>query len=271
VQTSARRQGDVYLVNGQKVWTSFGHYADWCLLLTRTSAGASRHRGLTMFVMPMHQPGVQPRRIRQISEDSEFNEVFYDQAEVSADCRIGAEGEGWQVAMTILTAERGVGFAALALNKHTGLLDLLDHCARNDPAARGEAARLRDRLRQVLAEYLRHYNAAGRTVPLASSHQLKLTAIHRRSTPPSTDPPKTGPWRTHARVPDRGLAAPPSCEKEQVTATIVYSSPAGCVQVSARSRRRACSGRGPCATRWSSRPAVRGARPCACRESRPWL
>jgi alkylation response protein AidB-like acyl-CoA dehydrogenase len=145
VQTSARREGDVYLVNGQKIWTSFGHYADWCLLVARTSAEASRHRGLTMFAMPMHQPGVQPRRIRQITGDAEFSEVFYDDAEVSADCRIGAEGEGWRVAMTVLTAERGGGFAALALSDLADMLDMLDHCARDNPAARGEAARLRDR------------------------------------------------------------------------------------------------------------------------------
>jgi len=146
VQTSARRDGDRYLVNGQKIWTSFGHYSDWCLLVTRTSTQASRHRGLTMFAMPMHQPGVQPRRIRQISGDSEFNEVFYDNAEVGVDCRIGAEGDGWRVAMTILTAERGVGYAALALSDLRVMLEMLDHCALGNPAAAGEAARLRDRM-----------------------------------------------------------------------------------------------------------------------------
>jgi len=146
VATSARREGDIYLVNGQKIWTSFGHYADWCLLVTRTSTEASRHHGLTMFAMPMHQPGVQPRRIRQITGDAEFSEVFYDDAELCADCRIGAEGDGWRVAMTVLTAERGGGFAALALSDLAILLDLLDHCAGDDPAARGVAARLRDRV-----------------------------------------------------------------------------------------------------------------------------
>jgi alkylation response protein AidB-like acyl-CoA dehydrogenase len=145
VQASARRDGDHYLVNGQKIWTSFGHYSDWCLLITRTSTEASRHRGLTMFAMPMHQPGVQPRRIRQISGDSEFNEVFYDDAKVGVDCRIGAEGDGWRVAMTILTAERGVGYAALALNDLRIMLEMLDHCAAGRPAAQAEAARLRDR------------------------------------------------------------------------------------------------------------------------------
>jgi alkylation response protein AidB-like acyl-CoA dehydrogenase len=146
VQTSARRDGDVYLVNGQKIWTSFGHYADRCLLIARTDPGSSRHQGLSMFAMPMDQPGVQPRQIRQISGASEFNEVFYDDARVPVDCRIGGEGEGWRVAMTILTAERGGGFAALSLNDLSEMLEMLDHCARGRPAAEAEAARLRDRV-----------------------------------------------------------------------------------------------------------------------------
>ena len=128
-----------------------------------------------MFAMPMHQPGVQPRRIRQISGDSEFSEVFYDQAEVSADCRIGAEGEGWRVAMTILTAERGVGFAALALNEHTRLLGLLDHCARDDPAARGEAARLRDRVEVTRWQVMRAIERMGaQRDPTPSASIMKL-------------------------------------------------------------------------------------------------
>jgi alkylation response protein AidB-like acyl-CoA dehydrogenase len=172
VQTRARREGDIYLVSGQKIWTSFGHYADWCLLLTRTSAEASRHRGLTMFAMPMHQPGVQPRQIRQITGDSEFSEVFYDDAEVSADCRIGAEGEGWLVAMTVLTAERGVGFAALALSDLAVLTDLLDHCAQGSPAARGEAARLRDRVVVTRWQVMRAIERMGADRDAAASSSI---------------------------------------------------------------------------------------------------
>jgi alkylation response protein AidB-like acyl-CoA dehydrogenase len=172
VQTQARREGDIYLVSGQKIWTSFGHYADWCLLLTRTSAEASRHRGLTMFAMPMHQPGVQPRQIRQITGDSEFSEVFYDDAEVSVDCRIGAEGDGWRVAMTILTAERGVGFAALALSDLATLTDLLEHCARDSPAARGEAARLRDRVVVTRWQVMRAIERMGADRDAAASSSI---------------------------------------------------------------------------------------------------
>lgn len=173
-QTSARRDGDVYVVNGQKIWTSFGHYADWCLLLTRTSAEADKHRGLTMFAMPMHQPGVHPRPIRQINGNSEFNEVFYDDARVPADCRIGDEGEGWRVAMTILTAERGSGYAALSLNDLSEMLEMLDHCARGRPAARAEAARLRDRVEVTRWHVMRAIEATA-----ADRNSLPLRGIMR--------------------------------------------------------------------------------------------
>jgi alkylation response protein AidB-like acyl-CoA dehydrogenase len=136
VRTSARRDGDVYYVNGQKVWTSFGHYADWCLLLARTGPADQRHRNLSMFAMPMHQPGVQARRIKQISGRGEFNEVFYDDAVVPAENRIGDENDGWRVAMTVLSAERGVGFGALALKDLSDYVGTLRHCLSGSAGAR---------------------------------------------------------------------------------------------------------------------------------------
>jgi alkylation response protein AidB-like acyl-CoA dehydrogenase len=160
VQATARRDGDVYVVNGQKIWTSFGHYADWCLLITRTSAEPDKHRGLTMFAMPMDQPGVQPRPIRQINGNSEFNEVFYDDARVPADCRIGGEGEGWRVAMTILTAERGGGYAALSINDLSEMLQMLDHCAAGRSAAQAKVARLRDRVEMTRWHVMRAIEAS---------------------------------------------------------------------------------------------------------------
>lgn len=126
LRTRAKRDGDRYIVDGQKIWTSFGHYADQCLLLARTGEPGGRHRGLTMFALPMKQPGVQLRPIRQINGQADFNEVFFDAAEVPAECRIGEEGEGWKVAMTVLTAERGAGFAALKIKKMRDLVELLE-------------------------------------------------------------------------------------------------------------------------------------------------
>lgn len=160
VRTRARRCGEVYLVNGQKTWTSFGHYADRCLLLARTDPNSSRHEGLSMFAMPMDQPGVHSRQIRQISGASEFAEVFYDDSRVPLDCRIGSEGDGWRVAMTILAAERGGAFAALSLNRLGQMLEMLDHCARGRPFAQAEAGRLRDRVEVIRWHVMRAIEAA---------------------------------------------------------------------------------------------------------------
>ncbi len=151
VRTSARRADGRYLVNGQKIWTSFGHYADWCLLLARTGEPGDRHRGLTMFALPMHQPGVEVRKIVQITGRAEFNEVFFDNAEVPADCVIGEEGQGWQVAMTVLTAERGAGFAALALKAIADVIALLEHCTRARPQLQPRLDELR--VKQGMTRY----------------------------------------------------------------------------------------------------------------------
>lgn len=133
LRTTAKRDGDRYLINGQKIWTTFGHYADRCLLLARTGEAGGRHRGLTMFAVPMHQPGVQPRPIKQISGDADFNEVFYDNAEVPLDCVIGEVNDGWRVALTVLTAERGAGFLPVKLRKVKDALDTLATMAAKRP------------------------------------------------------------------------------------------------------------------------------------------
>jgi alkylation response protein AidB-like acyl-CoA dehydrogenase len=124
-----------------------------------------------MFALPMRQPGVVVRRVRQITGRAEFAELFLDGAEAPADCRIGAEGEGWAVAMTTLTAERGAGFAALALHRIGEDLALLRHCA---DAATVEALAVRlETLRWQVRRSI-ELQAAGRSSP-ASSMVLKLT------------------------------------------------------------------------------------------------
>jgi alkylation response protein AidB-like acyl-CoA dehydrogenase len=107
VSTRAVRDGDDWVITGQKVWTSLAHWADWCFVLCRTDPDATRHRGLSYLLVPMHQPGVEVRPIRQITGTSEFNEVFFDGARTSADCVVGAVNEGWKVAMGTLAFERG--------------------------------------------------------------------------------------------------------------------------------------------------------------------
>ncbi|MGW2862647.1 acyl-CoA dehydrogenase family protein [Streptomyces sp. NPDC001205] len=113
VRTAARRDGDTYRVTGQKIWTSLAHEADWCFVLARTEEGSRRHRGLSFLLVPMDQPGrIEVRPIRQMTGTSEFNEVFFDGAEARAEHLVGGEGNGWQVAMSLLDLERGVSTLA---------------------------------------------------------------------------------------------------------------------------------------------------------------
>jgi alkylation response protein AidB-like acyl-CoA dehydrogenase len=114
--STATRAGDHYVVHGHKVWTSYSDVADWCLLLARTEPGAKRHRGLSAFVIAMKQPGVQQRPLRMMNGvTNEFGQVFFDGATVPADRMVGAPGDGWAVAMTVVGHEREpstLGYAA---------------------------------------------------------------------------------------------------------------------------------------------------------------
>jgi alkylation response protein AidB-like acyl-CoA dehydrogenase len=115
VRTSARRTNGHYVVDGQKVWSSFAHFADWCLLLARSEPGSQRHEGLTYLIVDMKSPGVEVRPLRQITGEAEFNEIFFTGVEVPAENVLGEPGEGWKVAMTTLLHERGtLGFALTA-------------------------------------------------------------------------------------------------------------------------------------------------------------
>jgi alkylation response protein AidB-like acyl-CoA dehydrogenase len=114
-RTRAERRGDVYVVNGQKVWSSFAHIADFCILVTQSDPEAPRYRNLTYLIVDMHAPGVEVRPLRQITGEAEFNEIFFSDVEVPVANRLGDEGDGWAVAMTTLLHERGtLGFALTA-------------------------------------------------------------------------------------------------------------------------------------------------------------
>jgi alkylation response protein AidB-like acyl-CoA dehydrogenase len=106
LRTRARREGDVYVVNGQKIWSSMGLYAKWGLLLARTDAEAPKHRGISMFILDMQSPGVEVRPIRQATGAKEFAEVFLTDVRIPADRLIGAENNGWRIAQTTLSTER---------------------------------------------------------------------------------------------------------------------------------------------------------------------
>ncbi len=108
VSTAAELDGDQWVINGQKVWTSLAHWAQWCFVVARTEKGSKRHAGLSFLLVPLDQPGVEVRPIVQLTGDSEFNEVFFDDARTDADLVVGQPGDGWRVAMGLLTFERGV-------------------------------------------------------------------------------------------------------------------------------------------------------------------
>jgi len=124
VRTTAVAEGDHWVVNGQKVWSSYAHRADWCILVVRTDPQAARHTGLSFLLVDMHAPGVEVRPLTQLTGDPEFNEIFLTDVHVPLDSMLGRPGDGWRVAMTTLLHERGtLGFALVAALERQ--LDLL--------------------------------------------------------------------------------------------------------------------------------------------------
>ncbi|MEV0593624.1 acyl-CoA dehydrogenase family protein [Nonomuraea cavernae] len=153
LQTRAVRDGDDWVVNGQKVWTSVAHHADWGLLLTRTDVDLPKHKGLTMFVVNMRHPGVTVRPLKDMSGRANFNEIFFDDVTIPDEHRIGEVNDGWSVAVTTLLHERlsissGVGMGTrrddpTALD---GLRRLVDT---TDPLVRDELVELHIRSRAL--------------------------------------------------------------------------------------------------------------------------
>jgi alkylation response protein AidB-like acyl-CoA dehydrogenase len=146
IRTRAVRDGDEFVVTGQKVWSSYAHIADFCILLTRTDPDAPDHRALTYFILDMRSPGVTVRPLTQITGDPEFNEIFLEDVRVPISAVVGEVGSGWQVAMTTLLHERGtLGFALTArlevLFGH--LLETVRRTGRaDDPVVRDQVAQL---------------------------------------------------------------------------------------------------------------------------------
>lgn len=111
LRTSAVRDGDDYVVNGQKIWSTRAHVADWCELLVRTDPAAAKHRGITWLILDMHTPGVEVRPMKTIDGESHFCEVFLSDVRVPVANRVGAENDGWRVTNVTLRFERGTAFA----------------------------------------------------------------------------------------------------------------------------------------------------------------
>ena len=123
--TRAVRDGDSFVVNGQKVWTSFARYADWCMLLARTDPNAPKHRGLTFMLVDMHSPGVAVRPLRQINGDEDFNEVFFEDVRVPPENVVGEPNGGWEITITTLMHERQTLTFSRQLQSSIALQELL--------------------------------------------------------------------------------------------------------------------------------------------------
>jgi alkylation response protein AidB-like acyl-CoA dehydrogenase len=145
VSTSAALDGDHWVITGQKVWTSLATVADWCFLLARTDRQSRRSAGLSYLLVPMHQPGITVRPIRQLTGTSEFNEVFFDGARTRREMIVGEVGDGWRVAMATLAIERGVSTLGQQVGYQRELAALIDVARRNgaagDPLLRDRLAR----------------------------------------------------------------------------------------------------------------------------------
>ena len=128
--TSARLDGDEFVVNGQKVWNSYGHIAQQCLLLVRTNPGIPKHRGITALIVDMQSPGVTVKPLRQITGDAEFNEVFFDDVRVPRANLLGEMNDGWNVAITILMFERLNTASLLEIQTKIALDELIDTARR---------------------------------------------------------------------------------------------------------------------------------------------
>jgi len=180
LSTRAERDGDEWVVTGQKVWTSSAHSADWAICLARTDVDAPKHAGITYFLLDMRSPGVEVRGLRQIDGAIHFNEVFLDRVRVPEDHVVGQVGDGWRVAMTTLTAER----TSIGEGGRTGWRDVADLAQRHGRAAdavvRQEVARLhtREQIQRWLLYRVRTAVAKG-VAPGPEASVLKLVNSHQ--------------------------------------------------------------------------------------------
>ena len=159
LRTTAVRDGDEYVINGHKIWTSHSDVAEWCIVLARTDPDVAKHKGLSAFAVPMRQPGIEQRPLEMINGiTTEFGQVSFDDARVPAENMIGEPGEGWPLAMTIVSHEREpaeLGFAS----RYLKAVHELEARAAQDPAAVGPERSQELAWAYVQAEMLRIHTA----------------------------------------------------------------------------------------------------------------
>jgi alkylation response protein AidB-like acyl-CoA dehydrogenase len=186
-RTRAERRGDVYVVNGQKVWSSFAHIADFCILVTQSDPDAERYRNLTYLLVDMHTAGVEVRPLRQITGEAEFNEIFFSDVEVPVEDRLGDEGEGWQVAMTTLLHERATLGFALTSTLEALFARLLEDARECGPAAHVREALAREWIELQALRYTNYralgtYQRTGVPGPEGSGVKLRWSEANQRLT-----------------------------------------------------------------------------------------
>ena len=163
VQTKARLEGDEWLIDGQKVWTSNAHFSQWVFVVARSEPGSDRHHGLSFLLVPLDQEGVEVRPIEQLTGGSEFNEVFFTGARTSADLVVGEPGQGWAVAMGLLGFERGVSTLAQTVGFSRELDGVVEVARKNgtidDPVIRDRLASLKVELEVMRFNALRGLSA----------------------------------------------------------------------------------------------------------------
>jgi len=185
IRTTAVREGDDYVINGQKIWSSHSPVADYCEMLVRTDRDAPKHRGISWLAVPMDLPGITIRPIRTIMGSDDFAEIFFDDVRVPVDNRIGPENDGWRVAMVTMSHERGTAFADELLASRVLLAELAAF-ARATPKGSATAwddAGLRREIGRLVAEFegmwalmRRNVSAAahGRSIDGADASVFKL-------------------------------------------------------------------------------------------------
>ena len=180
LRTRAERQGDHFVVNGQKVWTSYAQFAAFGILLARTDPSAPPHRGISCLLVDMRSPGITIRPLRQLTGSAEFSETFFDNVLVPRENLIGAENDGWKVATTTLAHERGTAFSFKEQVLHKIYVDELGELLRGGGGASDPVLRQRYAARVIEVEILRLHNCRTMTrlargeLPGAESSIVKL-------------------------------------------------------------------------------------------------
>jgi alkylation response protein AidB-like acyl-CoA dehydrogenase len=185
LRTRAVRDGDHYVVTGQKIWTSNASVADYCELLVRTDPEAPKHKGITWLIMPMDLPGIEVRPLVTAVGSAEFAELFLDEVRIPVENRVGDENDGWRVANVTLSFERGTGFVREMLDTQNLMHDLVtiaqatpkgDGTAWDDPGLRRDLGEIAAELDALWAYTKRNVSAGARGgLPMGSGSAFKLS------------------------------------------------------------------------------------------------